>query len=480
MDAKALVKYNNVKRNTPNEFGSGFQLKPHGRKRKQMEEETRRKKKRGNGHNAVSVISNSVSSRNISGSSIFSLNDDITIEILSRLPVKSLMRFKCVCKNWSFLIQEDATFINLHFKYSKARPSLLISNRIDYSMYNLMTFDILFGGSGGAISAAAFHTIQEIDYTTKHGTKHDMILNPINGLIGFFGETRIGPGVCICNPSTREVTPWVQSILLRDLRKKDREASINTCALGYDPATKEYKVVGIWESREPSYTVCEVLTVGDNEWRQIDEVPPYDIEIYGSYVYMNGSIYYSTYSVNVSCASKKNMPKFLVAFDVGSEKFRKIRVPSYVFDRPYFKEPFILYNIGLLDLDERLGLFIEHGNSTPKLWLFDEERNKMNSTSSWREVPIELPYTLDGHRNYVSFNPVPGTSQIILSSYPKTSDGKISDTTYYSYNWKNKSLNEIEITGIPCSVPSITSRLMLAIFSENLLPLQKQTSKRYL
>ncbi|KAI3878632.1 hypothetical protein MKW98_027937 [Papaver atlanticum] len=459
--AKANVKYNNVIRNTPDEFGSGFQLKPHGRKRKQMEEETRRKKKRGNGHNTVSI---------------FSLNDDITIEILSRLPVKSLVRFKCVCKNWSFLIQEDATFIGLHFKYSKARPSLLIiSNRIDFSTYNLMISDILFGGSCGAVSAAAFHTIQEIDYTTEH----DMILKPINGLIGFFGETRNDYGVCVCNPSTREITPWVESKLLSDLRKKDHEASIINCTLGYDPATKVYKVVGIWESRQPSYTVCEVLNVGDNEWRQIDEVPPYDLEIYGSYVYMNGSIYYNTYSVKVSCANEKNMPKFLVAFDVGSEKFRTIRVPSYVFDRPYYKDTFMFYNVRLLELDDRLGLFIEHGNSgTLKLWLFDDERNKKNSTSSWSEVSIELPYTLDVHRNHVSFNPVPGTSQIILSSYPKTSDGKISDTTYYSYNWKNKSFNEIEISGIPCSVPSITSRSMLAIFSENLLPLRKQTSTK--
>ncbi|KAI8530801.1 hypothetical protein RHMOL_Rhmol11G0087700 [Rhododendron molle] len=33
------------------------------------------------------------------------LPNDVLIEILTRLPVKSLLRSKCVCKNWYDLIQ---------------------------------------------------------------------------------------------------------------------------------------------------------------------------------------------------------------------------------------------------------------------------------------------------------------------------------------------------------------------------------------
>ncbi|KAI3978341.1 hypothetical protein MKX01_013139 [Papaver californicum] len=42
----------------------------------------------------------------------------ITLEILSRLPVKSLMRFKCVCKRWQSIIHKDQFFIDLHLSRS--------------------------------------------------------------------------------------------------------------------------------------------------------------------------------------------------------------------------------------------------------------------------------------------------------------------------------------------------------------------------
>ncbi|KAI3956746.1 hypothetical protein MKW92_027012, partial [Papaver armeniacum] len=45
----------------------------------------------------------------------------VVCEILSRLPAKSLMRFKCVCKSWQSLIQRDGHFIDLHFSRSRTR-----------------------------------------------------------------------------------------------------------------------------------------------------------------------------------------------------------------------------------------------------------------------------------------------------------------------------------------------------------------------
>ncbi|RLN36505.1 hypothetical protein C2845_PM03G22010 [Panicum miliaceum] len=40
------------------------------------------------------------------GSAVASLPDDLLLEILSRLPVKSLSRFKCVSKSWSDLVAD--------------------------------------------------------------------------------------------------------------------------------------------------------------------------------------------------------------------------------------------------------------------------------------------------------------------------------------------------------------------------------------
>ncbi|XP_026398240.1 putative F-box protein At3g47150 [Papaver somniferum] len=399
--AKANIKYNNVLNHTPKKFGSRSGLKPRGQKRKQMEGETREKTKKRSkvccDHNEVNAISNTVSSKN--SGVVLNLNNHVTVEILSRLPPKSLLRFKCVCKNWFHLIQKDTTFINLHFERSKSRPRLFVTNQIEYQKkYNLMTFDILLGGTVGGVSTLTLNTIQEMDFT-----KYDMMLKPVNGLIGFFSNTRDDPGVCICNPSTGEVTPWIESKLLRvktNISHKRYMGSPNAnCTLGYDPATKEHKVVGIWVQ------------------------------------------FVSTYLLSEGDANDKDRQKIIVAFDVGSEKFRTITVPSYIFDQPP-------------DYDN------------------DDDRNKKHSTSSWTRVTMELPYTLDEHHSEFRINPIPGTNQIILSSYVKTADWKIFDTAYHSYNWKTKSFNEIEISGIPSSVPFFTSESSVAIFFEHLLPLR--------
>ncbi|KAM3220315.1 putative F-box protein [Capsicum annuum] len=48
------------------------------------------------------------------------LPEEIIDKILSRLPVKSLLRFKCVCKYWNS-ITIDPRFISLHYKLSQPR-----------------------------------------------------------------------------------------------------------------------------------------------------------------------------------------------------------------------------------------------------------------------------------------------------------------------------------------------------------------------
>ncbi|KAI3843561.1 hypothetical protein MKW98_011964, partial [Papaver atlanticum] len=80
----------------------------------------------------------------------------IACEILSRLRVKSLMRFKCVCKHWKFLIEQDKHFIDLHLTHSKKRPCLLIQipHFIDRSYF--LAADLLF--QGRKVSAVV-HTV---------------------------------------------------------------------------------------------------------------------------------------------------------------------------------------------------------------------------------------------------------------------------------------------------------------------------------
>ncbi|XP_058721893.1 F-box/kelch-repeat protein At3g23880-like isoform X3 [Vicia villosa] len=57
---------------------------------------------------------------------------DLITEILSRVPVKLLLQFRCVCKSWNSLISHDPNFAKKHFKMSTT-PNLHVISYDDPS-----------------------------------------------------------------------------------------------------------------------------------------------------------------------------------------------------------------------------------------------------------------------------------------------------------------------------------------------------------
>ncbi|KAI3908794.1 hypothetical protein MKW98_029344 [Papaver atlanticum] len=424
-----------------------------------------------------------ISNTGTSTSTSFGLVGDIlTCEILSRLPVKSLMRFKCVCKNWQFLIANDMYFINLHLTRSKTRPILFMSfptslenptEIIDGVIYDrvlerkteiLLTADLLSQGRGNAVSAAKFHTVREID-----ASFFDTMLGPVNGLIGFY-DSHTTCGVSVCDVSTREVTPWIKSTLLEDFEEEEGDKfnrymqSVDSM-LGFDPATKVHKVVSIWSITHADYNrdrdvVCEVLTIGDDKWTRTDEIPPYNtISFRRALVYVNGFVYYASRDFMTSEPDNDK----IVAFDVGSEKFTVIRVPKFIIDQPRETKRFFGSSITLLEVDCRLALLCKMSGYVVKLWLFDHNHN------DWSEVAtIELPYLWDEGRK-VHFLSVPGMDQIILKSYLWTNN-LIHGLSFHSYNWRNKTFMEVQINGMSIRDAYFLSSNRVTTMVESLWP----------
>ncbi|KAI3976575.1 hypothetical protein MKX01_008433 [Papaver californicum] len=231
------------------------------------------------------------------------VDDDVVVcQILSRLPVKPLMWFKCVCKRWKSIIEEDSFsfflikieedshFINLHLDIQKhARVSLYSFKR------SFLSADLHFNGRDANI-----HTLSK-----THSFSCRKILGPIGGLICLVDNF----AVRIYNVSTREVTLWINS------------TPPPNCNFGFDRTTKKHRVIFMWcEGKFPKFPVCEVLTVGDNTWRVIHELPPY-IHIGSASVSANGSMYWNLFH-------EENYTDWIMAFDIGSEKFRMITIPQ--------------------------------------------------------------------------------------------------------------------------------------------------------
>jgi len=63
-----------------------------------------------------------------SSQSLVFLPDELIVEVLSFLPVNSLVQFKCVCKSWKTLISHP-TFVKLHLKRSARNKHIALNSR---------------------------------------------------------------------------------------------------------------------------------------------------------------------------------------------------------------------------------------------------------------------------------------------------------------------------------------------------------------
>ncbi|KAF5207912.1 F-box protein cpr1 [Thalictrum thalictroides] len=150
----------------------------------------------------------------------------LILEILSRIPAKTLLQFKLVCKSWYNSIQ-DPVFIKMH---------------INRSMENDHTSVFLASEPSYSMSAGPFDLVSQI-YSLE-GDSHDKCMefeNPIlhksrvlgscNGLVCLSN----GKVMCLLNPFTREYK----------MIKVNEEISFrkSVFGLGYDGANDDYILV---------------------------------------------------------------------------------------------------------------------------------------------------------------------------------------------------------------------------------------------
>ncbi|OIT39252.1 PREDICTED: F-box/kelch-repeat protein At3g23880-like [Nicotiana attenuata] len=185
---------------------------------------------------------------------------DIVIEILLRLPVKSLLRFKSVSKPFCSLIK-NPNFISKHIgKTTQEKPPhLLIMGRhhktleVKVRLIHSLTkpshipplhFDVPFG-------------------LTSEKTR---IVGSANGLICLNLVNHNGVAIVIWNPATKTFKPVTRSPYVSTLCK----LSVTDLGFGYHPGNDDYMVVRLLNvaTSRRKYEV-EVYTLSTNSWRKI-------------------------------------------------------------------------------------------------------------------------------------------------------------------------------------------------------------------
>ncbi|ESQ47119.1 hypothetical protein EUTSA_v10028181mg [Eutrema salsugineum] len=234
---------------------------------------------------------------------------ELQMEIMARLSVKSLMRFKCPSKFWSCLIR-SRFFSNLYLTLACPPRQPRLSQPL-----RICTAIIIFGpSSNGADDMMSLDQDLTLPWMGGHNT---MVLR---GLI----LNTVCRKACIYNPATR------QSVTLPAIKSNisaPQKYDLNTVVyfLGHDPVLDQYKVVCTVAT---SPDIFESTTSADSEhwvfvleaggsWKRIefDQNPHFPTR---RGVCINGVIYYLASSSCYSCS-------VLVSFDVRTEEFNMIK-----------------------------------------------------------------------------------------------------------------------------------------------------------
>ncbi|KAM5580280.1 F-box/kelch-repeat protein [Rosa sericea] len=292
--------------------------------------------------------------------------DAVIVEILSWLPVKSLLRFRCVCKAWRALISESY-FIKKHLTRTKIRSSfkLLVKESL---VFRSIEYQALFN----CLSDDGTIPNRELDFPVMNLPSFEFpyieIVGACNGLICLLLEGELtSTTILLWNPCTRDFQVLPQPPLIhRDLQ---------LFGFGYDSSSDDYKVIlGDWNS-------VVVFTLKTSSWRKLQSLTKY-FEVCSIGYLVNEALHWvldEPYKQRMSCPSK------IVSFDLAEEKFHEIPFPypPNPVDRPE-----LVAGVGILN--NCLTLYFQtmycRAGCELKMWVMKEYGVK----ESWTQV-INIP-----------------------------------------------------------------------------------------
>ncbi|GAU19577.1 hypothetical protein TSUD_303900 [Trifolium subterraneum] len=248
--------------------------------------------------------------------------DLVEEEILCRLPVKTLLQLRCICKSWKSLISDDPKFAKKHLRMSKIlkQQQHLIVNVL-YG--NLFSFDYLLSDVFSNISnATVAHTQLNIPISNSIFSRNISEICSCDGILCLTLDDR--RSAILCNPSLRKYSTLPP---LEIHRKRDydyqREVKPSLFSFGYDHVNDVYKVIAI-SCFKDKYEEVDVYTLGTNYWRSIQDFPYSRLSMYDPGVFVGGAVNWLA-SEEVSNSSDCHD---IVSLDLEKESYQKISPPD--------------------------------------------------------------------------------------------------------------------------------------------------------
>ncbi|CAJ2670114.1 unnamed protein product [Trifolium pratense] len=281
------------------------------------------------------------------------LSDDLIVQVLSLLTIKSLMRFKSVSKQWKTLIS-DPTFVELHLRHSPKNKHYIAQTISGFGPHCI------------AVTFPLNHLIKNLSITMPINSYNRLkinvgsrIIGSCNGLLCLRGysstvvEHQKNIWFRIWNPATKTISKRLRSGFgyLTPLRY----------TFGYDNSTTTYKVVVLF----PTHQV-KILNLRENSWRTISSFPPFhhvtlSSSVVNQGVYLSGTVNWFAIQTDLSIdyyhhRKDITVDQFvIISLDLATETYMKLSPPRGVDEVPHF-EPIITVLMDCLCFSHTLNL----------------------------------------------------------------------------------------------------------------------------
>ncbi|KAM7253938.1 hypothetical protein ACFE04_031620 [Oxalis oulophora] len=263
------------------------------------------------------------------------LPEDIIIELLLNLPVKSLTRFVCTCKAWYALIRGDHTFIRNHIH--RNIEHLLV-------MYNHPDSD---SDSDGWCRSYKFISNQitgscVLDPNLSHLLQNhsNIDFGYCNGIFCFYNCID-GKGI-LWNPANRETRELLSPFSLDSHKYCPRfgysDRHTYCPRFGYSERNNDYKVVvfsNIYVETRPfrGHYRIDIYSLRNDSWRRFKgNVPFYDLDELNHPNCLDEVFYWFQFNKQNYDTGNR-----LLSFDISNEVFEEIVLPGDRFDEKHFE-----------------------------------------------------------------------------------------------------------------------------------------------
>ncbi|XP_058083401.1 F-box protein At3g07870-like [Magnolia sinica] len=243
------------------------------------------------------------------------LPTDIIINILSRLPVKTLSRLRCVSPLWRTLISTPH-FLSTHHDRAAEQPSSLFSTRGQYQRDGSFIIHISSVDHKGTVQKTFTKKVSSVVHSLQSYASLACL---------------IGTGhIYICNPSTEEFITLPQA-------SRGAFHGMDGVGFGYSSSAKQYKVVHLFYSYSgheiaDDQVECEVFTLGceESSWKRIKNCP-YHV-YFNPPPFVEGSLHWVIHDYY-----HNSYDEVILSFDLDREEFRVIPHPECCSTPDYYR-----------------------------------------------------------------------------------------------------------------------------------------------